>query len=92
MRKTFVMILVGMAVVCGTGWWVLAGETKARMEDSKGEMKADVEEAKGGAKALKGELKRYDTEADPDRSKVIAKGGVERVVEGKSKAAKERAK
>ena len=57
MRKMFLMILVGMAIG-GTGWSVLAGETKARMEDSKGEMKADFEEAKGWGQGSHGRSER----------------------------------
>ena len=70
MRKMFLMILAGMAIG-GAGWSVLAGETKARMEDSKGEMKADFEEAKGGAKALKEEAKGNDTKAEVDGLKAM---------------------
>ena len=53
MRRMFVITLIGMAIVGGTGLAAVAGETKAKTEKAKGEMKADFQETKGEAKALK---------------------------------------
>ena len=53
MRRMFVIMLIGMAVVGSLALPALAGETKAKTEKAKGEMKADFQETKGEAKALK---------------------------------------
>ena len=57
MRRMFVIMLIGMAIVGGLALPALAGETKAKTEKAKGEMKADFEETKGKAKALTEEAK-----------------------------------
>src|SRR5690349_16446982 len=89
MRNMFVITLMGIAIVGGTGVSADAGETKAKMEKAKGETKADYQEAKGEAKALTEEAKGNKTKAEMERAKGNVKGAGERV-KGKSKETKAR--
>ena len=87
--ELYIIALIGMAIVGGTGLAAVAGETKAKTEKAKGDMKADFEETKGEAKALTEEVKGNKTKAEMERAKGKVKGGGERV-KGKSKEMKAR--
>ena len=81
MRTTFVITLMGIAIVGGGGVSAVAGETKAKTEKAKGEMKVDYQEAKGEANALTEEAKGNKTQAEMERATGNVKGAGERPVQ-----------